>query len=430
MLNTLKLTGVGPASTLSVEFAPRLNVFTGDNGLGKSFVLDVAWWALTGSWAGQVAAPSRPRRGAPAIEWVGQSARGPTAPNHSAYSAERRDWERPLARPAMPGLTLYARVDGSFAVWDPARNFWKQGAPRGIDEAERSEAFYFDKTQVWYGLRLEGRTEPVTEGLFRDWSQWQLKSKAGEGGDVDPFRLLTAALEALSPDPDERLRPGPLVRPPGASRDEPSLAFGYGTVPVRHASAGVQRILALAYLIVWAWYEHRIAADAIAAEPTRRITLLVDEVETHLHPQWQRRLLPALMGVLHGLGSDVSVQALLTTHSPLVLASLEPEFDEQQDRLFLFEQVGEQVTLRPLRWTPYGDAVGWLLSPVFALEQARSVPAEQAIEAAEAFMRGDLNALPDGLSTAEAIDAELRRVLPGDDAFWPRWILSSRPYGT
>ncbi len=45
MLKSLKLSGVGPAPEMEIEFAPRINVLTGDNGLGKSFLLDVAFWA-------------------------------------------------------------------------------------------------------------------------------------------------------------------------------------------------------------------------------------------------------------------------------------------------------------------------------------------------------------------------------------------------
>lgn len=45
MLEYLRLENVGPAP--SMELAPRLNLLTGDNGLGKSFLLDCAWWALT-----------------------------------------------------------------------------------------------------------------------------------------------------------------------------------------------------------------------------------------------------------------------------------------------------------------------------------------------------------------------------------------------
>ena len=45
MLNTLTLKNVGPALSLEIEFAERLNLLTGDNGLGKSFLLDAAWSA-------------------------------------------------------------------------------------------------------------------------------------------------------------------------------------------------------------------------------------------------------------------------------------------------------------------------------------------------------------------------------------------------
>lgn len=50
MLEHLRLKNVGPSAKMEVEFAPRLNLITGDNGLGKSFLLDVAWWALTRKW--------------------------------------------------------------------------------------------------------------------------------------------------------------------------------------------------------------------------------------------------------------------------------------------------------------------------------------------------------------------------------------------
>lgn len=70
-----------------------------------------------------------------------------------------------------------------------------------------------------------------------------------------------------------------------------------------------------------------------------------------------------------------------------------------------------------------GDVINWLVSESFGLQQARSSDAERAIEAAEAWMRGDVNALPEQLSTREAIHAESQRVVPGHDSFWPRWIV-------
>ena len=47
MLKELKLSHVGPAPSMELEFGERLNLITGDNGLGKSFLLDIAWWSMT-----------------------------------------------------------------------------------------------------------------------------------------------------------------------------------------------------------------------------------------------------------------------------------------------------------------------------------------------------------------------------------------------
>ena len=50
----LQLTNVGPAPSLELELGSRLNLITGDNGLGKSFLLDAAWFALTRRWPQQL----------------------------------------------------------------------------------------------------------------------------------------------------------------------------------------------------------------------------------------------------------------------------------------------------------------------------------------------------------------------------------------
>ena len=70
-----------------------------------------------------------------------------------------------------------------------------------------------------------------------------------------------------------------------------------------------------------------------------------------------------------------------------------------------------------------GDVLNWLVSDVFGLRQGRSVEAERAIEAAEAFMRGDEQRLPENLRERDDIHRELGRVLPGHDSFWPRWVV-------
>jgi hypothetical protein len=134
MLKSLKLKGVGPVEGLSASFGERLNILTGDNGLGKSFLLDVAFWALTGTWpGGRMAFPGTAGSGGgggPAAKnngpTISYEIEGKTrAPKRSAtFNFHNQSWKREQGRPPMPGLVLYAAVDGSFAVWDPARNYW------------------------------------------------------------------------------------------------------------------------------------------------------------------------------------------------------------------------------------------------------------------------------------------------------------------
>lgn len=76
MLKSLRVAGEGPVADLTADFGPRLNVLTGDNGVGKSFLLDICFWVLTGSWpGGRVALPaSNGQRGRqPHIEYDVQS---------------------------------------------------------------------------------------------------------------------------------------------------------------------------------------------------------------------------------------------------------------------------------------------------------------------------------------------------------------------
>ncbi|MCB9760210.1 MAG: ATP-binding protein [Alphaproteobacteria bacterium] len=435
MLHSLSVRGVGPARALDVRPAPRLNLFTGDNGLGKSFLLDLAWWTLAGTWPEGVPATPTPSLTAGVrnvrearILWTSDTRQGaPSEQEEARFDPEaeglwRRQQRESGDEPPKPGLVLYARIDGGFSVWDPARNYWRQLGARGFAHPERPDAYHFDRQQVWDGMTL-GDTR-VSEGLIRDWVSWQRKHAAGEVDGVDPFALLTAALSRLSADQRELLQPGRITRVVGGgARDYPTLRFPYGEVPVHIASSAMRRISALAYLIVWTWYEHVRACKVLGDEPERRFMILWDEVETHLHPRWQRLVLPALLEVIQGLNEGMRVQLWATTHAPLVLASVEPSFDPGLDALHLLKLDGQEVSIQRTRWVARGDALNWLLSDIFGLQQARSVRAEVAIEAAEAWMRGDVAALPDHLRTPDAIHDELRALLPGMDPFWPRWIV-------
>jgi hypothetical protein len=422
MLEHLKLQNLGPAPELAFEFGPRLNVLTGDNGLGKTFVLDLAWWALTRTWAdGRVIHPDSRQKEIATIAYHVYGKGGPNTPVTCRYLREDLNWSLPQRRPPSPGLILYARIDGGFSLWDPERNYWHEERRPSSAGLDRPDSFQFAKRQLWEGLKDDSGTV-ICRGLLEDWETWRLK---GNGA----FAMLSDVLADLSPGGrDVALRPGESVRlPDSGAREIPTLCLPYGNVPIHQTSAGIRRILSLAYMIVWAWTEHRVAASLRGREPTRRIVLLWDEVEAHLHPQWQRAILPAVVRVLqhHLLGADgTELQAIATTHAPLVLASLETTFAPATDRLFNLELDSRgQVRLETVAWAKHGDVVEWLRSPAFDMRSGYSREAERALQAAQSWLAGRQDQLPQGLQTRETIETELKRTLAEDDPFWPRWLV-------
>ncbi len=154
-------------------------------------------------------------------------------------------------------------------------------------------------------------------------------------------------------------------------------------------------------------------------KPAREIIFLIDEVEAHLHPQWQRRIVPALLDVMEALTgtSELSVQLIAATHSPLVLASTETLFDPDKDAIWELDLCDGQVELHESPWIRYGDMNAWLTSSVFDLKEPRSVEAEEAVTAALALLRRD-DREPEEV---ERVDGLLRNALSDIDRFWVRW---------
>ncbi|MGH9767755.1 MAG: AAA family ATPase [Blastocatellia bacterium] len=415
ILRLLTIQGVGPARTIVFEPAERLSLITGDNGLGKTFLIECAWWALTGNWAGLAAYPrSDSKIDEPKISFLiaGEES---SKPIPIAFHRETNSWPPPKKRPTIPGLTVYARVDGSFAVWDPMMNHHLLDSLS--QKAKEPLYFVFTREEVWKGL------DDKINGLLWDWVSWQVQPEK------HPFRIFQKVLHRLSP-PDFRLEPGEPVRLPGTTAEIPTLKHPYGEVPIVFESAGVRRIITLAYLIVWAWNEHKVYSGLARKEPQSNLVILVDEMEAHLHPQWQRVVLPALLDVGAELSEDLEnelqVQLIVATHSPLVTASVEPLFDSEKDKLFHLEMESSgNVKLEELRFLVYGSFDSWLTSKVFGLPQAKNPLAEDAIQRAIALQQEEK---PDPEEVRKVSD-DLQKYLSAEDTFWPRWLYFAEQHG-
>ncbi len=160
--------------------------------------------------------------------------------------------------------------------------------------------------------------------------------------------------------------------------------------------------------------------------PQRRMVVLVDEMEAHLHPRWQRSLLPALTELGQLLAAALKVQFLVATHSPLVMASAETIFNAETDKLFHLDMdKSGEVTLKRVEFVAFGDISSWLTSPVFELKHARSNEAEAAIEAAKLLqLSSDVR-----MDEVREVTEKLKRFLTPEDRFWPRWIAYAERFG-
>jgi hypothetical protein len=300
-------------------------------------------------------------------------------------------------------------------VWDPVRHAGEEGGERA--------QLVFTRDQV-----MDGRGKRIN-GLLRDWVNWQ------RSPDPAVFEMFKAVLKRLSPPDMNPLEPGNPMRIAGDSREIPTLHHDYDVVPFTNESAGVKRIVTVAYLLVWAWNEHKVSSSLSKKDPQNRMVILIDEMEAHLHPKWQRVVLPAILDVTSILGKELEAQVIIATHSPLILASLEQDFHDSIDKLFhlqiakkddgLFVEGHNEVKFGEVQFIRHGRVDAWLTSELFELKEATSQPAETALARAKAVLAEE-NPSP---GIIQEITKQLSKSLPPEDEFWPRWLYFAKQKG-
>ncbi|WP_332701430.1 AAA family ATPase [Devosia sp.] len=413
VLDSMELRNVGPVRDVPYEPSSRLNLIVGDNSVGKTFILDTAWWALTGVWADFPAEPKDGNhRRSSEIEYTLKSGEALARPNLALYDPSEGGWKK--RQDEIEGFAFYARHDGSYEIWDTLRSTsakWRS-APNVLT---------FSKTSVWDGLVATdstGRRRHVCNGLIVDLVDWY-----AQGSESFQGQLFSRALKIIAAG-TEISGLGPPTKIASDSRAIPTLRMPYGRVPIVYASAGTQRALSIAYLLVWAWTEHAQSAEGVNRRPFSTPVVLLDELEAHLHPKWQRQILPALVRMLEGFGAGVLAQIHVATHSPLVLASVEPMANDHDSIHHLFLDDSE-VRLRSMTFERQGTVDAWLMSDFFDMDSARSKAAEDVIEAAKSLqIQGSDAPRRDVLR----VHQRLREVLPDDDEFWIRWNFFRRSF--
>jgi predicted ATP-binding protein involved in virulence len=128
------------------------------------------------------------------------------------------------------------------------------------------------------------------------------------------------------------------------------------TLRIEQLSDGYRTTLAMAMDIA-----SRLAGFNLASSITEALdaegVVLIDEIDLHLHPSWQQRILPDLLRTFPG------IQFIVTTHSPQVLTTVRRE----NIRVIGPNSVGQLIAEPPLAMT-YGEPSGGVMHSVMQVD--------------------------------------------------------------
>ena len=137
-------------------------------------------------------------------------------------------------------------------------------------------------------------------------------------------------------------------------------------------------------------------ANPTLADPLQGAGIvLIDEVDLHLHPKWQRLVVPCLLEVFTGC------QFIISTHSPHVITHVKPE------SLYLLRQTANGIEVEKPRES-YGKNVDRVLEDLMGLDTTRPTLVNNALHTV--FQTIDEGALGEARNLIE----ELRNKI-GDD---------------
>jgi predicted ATP-binding protein involved in virulence len=371
-ITRLNLTNYRGVHSLSLDFQERLNVFFGVNGAGKSTILDAV--AIMLSWAVSRIRYSGASSGRPIqetditngkssssvqldciegnqpIEWrLSKSRKGHGAPEDRSNFANLNEFTKRLQgqiseRAEKINLPLFAYYPVNRAVLDiPLRIREKHSFKlfAAFDDVLTSGAnfrTFFEWFREREDLENENRKYADQMQLFKpdnfQFPDPQLEAVRGALQSFLPeFANLTVRRSPLRREVEKN---GKLLTVNQLSDGEKCLIAMVGDLARRMAIANPER------------------SEPLEGEGI----ILIDEIDLHLHPKWQRMIVPRLLEVF------TKCQFIISTHSPHVITHVQPE------SLYLLKQTDSGIVAeRPAE--SYGKNVDRILEDLMGLETTR-----------------------------------------------------------
>lgn len=174
-----------------------------------------------------------------------------------------------------------------------------------------------------------------------------------------------------------------------------------GGVPLEAMSDGFKSTFVLLFdLIIRAWEK---GADMKRPENIAGI-IMIDEIDLHLHPSWQRTFLPTLLKVFP------NIQFIVTSHSPFIVQSM-----NTNDIIILsIEEEGVTARRVELDGKPYGHEIEKIIKEILGEELKIPEISEQLFQQLKDFekavKKGDKE-------KATSLYREIKAAIPADSGF-------------
>ena len=410
-IEKLKLKNVGPFDDIEFEFDPQVNVFTGPNNSGKSSAL----WALGDIATYPFTFPERLLRDGKPAEFSVHASDGEGIMNGRLPCGRVSNWPS-----GDPGFQDFNRsrefaiflMNVGYSRFIPAlrhgTDFRSDGpAPTLMPISEGDTATHEVETlsediQILIaardGLRDRIKLTPTDASITYDMAVIQriinlhyrsfMKRDSAFSDIVDEVANMASSITEGFP-----------LSFAGVNEDDKGFFPQFGTVdghmPLNTLSQGTQSIIQwLAHLLI-GYAEYYDFPESLSDKPG---ILIIDEIDAHLHPSWQRRIIPTLTERFPKL------QIFCSTHSPLMLAGLKAG----QVQLLRRDEDGRVTVSRNER-----DLAGWTADEI--LRHFLDVRAPSDLGSANRLKRLTELRMKTDLSDEEAEEMEDLRYSVRDD---------------
>ena len=270
---------------------------------------------------------------------------------------------------------------------------------RRMLEQEREQDLPTGERKAWQFLNIEGVAHPCAKSICEEVlaSERALNYPTGLNtsfiGDQPMADLDSVSINRMLGIATKDTPTFDHIRP--ADRPNGWEGTDSGRIYVGDLSSGAQSVLLWILWLAFKMLNHYEFAEGWNEKPA---VLLIDEIENHLHPTWQRRVIPALLNHFPGL------QIFAASHSPFVVAGL---------RTGQVHMIRRDATGVISASTNERDIIGWTTDEILRTFMGVNEPTDQ-LTVDRANRLRELRAKED-LSGAEAEEmSDLRRQVNED----------------